>query len=76
MTWRRRHVPASGAKVRPVRRTFWISLATPTVKASTRRLGRLSETWPQLAGSLMMSATRPSMPLKSALDSEVRLTSS
>ena len=44
MTWRIRQVPASGANVRPVRRTFWIWLAMPTVKASTRRLGRLTET--------------------------------
>ncbi len=44
ITRRMRHVPASGAKVRPVRRTFWISLATATVKASTRRLGRLTDT--------------------------------
>ena len=29
ITWRIRHVPASGAKVRPVRRAFWISLAMP-----------------------------------------------
>ena len=39
ITWRMRHVPASGAKVRPVRRTFWISVATPTVNASTRSDG-------------------------------------
>ena len=44
ITWRIRHVPPSGAKVRPVRRTFWISAARPTVKASTRRLGRLTDT--------------------------------
>ena len=76
ITWRRRHVPASGAKVRPVRRTFWISVATLTVKASTRRLGNERDTWPQLTGSLTMSATTPSMPLKSALDNDVKLTSS
>ena len=29
ITWRIRHVPPSGANVRPVRRTFWISLAMP-----------------------------------------------
>ena len=40
MTCRIRHVPASGAKVRPVRRAFWIWAAIPTVKASTRRLGQ------------------------------------
>ena len=45
ITWRIRQVPASGANVSPVRRTFWISLAMPTVKASTRRLGRLTDTW-------------------------------
>ena len=39
MTWRSRHEPASGANVSPVRRTFWISLAMPTLNASTRRLG-------------------------------------
>ena len=71
-----RQVPASGAKVRPVHLTFWISVATLTVKASTRRLGSESDTWPQLTGSLTMPATTPSMPLKSALDSDVRLTSS
>ena len=76
MTWRMRQVPPSGAKVRPVRRTFWISAAVPTVKASTRRLGRLTDTWPEHAGSLMMAVTVSSMPEKSALDSEVRVTSS
>ncbi len=44
MTCRIRHVPPSGANVSPVRRTFWISAASPTVKASTRRLGRLTDT--------------------------------
>ena len=39
ITWRIRHVPPSGANVSPVRRTFWISLAMPTVNASTRREG-------------------------------------
>ena len=39
MTWRIRHVPASGAKVKPVRRARWIWPAMPTVNASTRRLG-------------------------------------
>ena len=71
-----RHVPPSGANVRPVRRTFWISVARPTVNASTRRLGSDNDTWLQLAGSLMMSATTRSIPLKSALDNEVRVTSS
>ena len=62
ITCRIRQVPPSGANVRPVRRTFWISVATPTVKASTRRLGRLTETWPEHIGSLMMSPTTDSMP--------------
>ena len=46
MTWRMRQVPASGAKVRPVRRAFWISAAMPTVKASTRSDGSDTDTWP------------------------------
>ena len=46
MTVRIRQVPPSGAKVSPVRRTFWISAAVPTVKASTRSDGRLTETRP------------------------------
>ena len=62
MTWRIRQVPASGAKVSPVRRTFWISVAMPTVKASTRRLGRLTDTCPVHIGSLMMPLTVSSMP--------------
>ena len=36
----------------------------------------LPETWPQFIGSLTVSATTPSMPLKSAVESEVRATSS
>ncbi len=39
ITWRIRQVPPSGANVSPVRRTFWISLAIPTVNASTRSDG-------------------------------------
>ena len=62
MTWRIRHVPPSGAKVSPVRRTRWIWAAVPTVKASTRRLGRLTETWPEHAGSSMIPVTVSSMP--------------
>ena len=50
MTWRIRQVPASGAKVRPVRRAFWIWAAMPTVKASTRRLGSDTDTWPAVVG--------------------------
>ncbi len=76
MTWRIRQVPPSGAKVRPVRRTFWISAARPTVKASTRRLGRLTDTWPEHSGSLMIEVTVFSIPEKSADDSDVSVTSS
>ena len=78
MTWRIRHVPASGAKVRPVRRAFWISAAMPTVKASTRRLGQAdTDTWPQHGRVVDDVGRRPrSMPEKSAVDSEVRATSS
>ena len=72
MTWRIRQVPPSGAKVRPVRRTFWIWAAVPTVKASTRSEGRLTETRPSWTGSSMMSRTVSSMPEKSAVDSEVK----
>ena len=60
----------------PVRRTFWISAARPTVKASTRRLGRLTDTWPEHSGSLITVDTTSPMPEKSALDSDVRVTSS
>ncbi len=76
ITWRMRHVPASGAKVRPVRRAFCSSAAMPTVKASTRRLGSDTDTWFVRVGSLTVSATTRSMPLKSAVDSDVRATSS
>ena len=76
MIWRMRQVPASGAKVRPVRRAFWIWPAMPTVKASTRRLGRLTETWPQLVGSSTMPCTVDWMPEKSAVDRLVSATSS
>ena len=51
ITWRMRHVPASGANVSPVRRTFWISLAIPTVNASTRSDG--SDTL-DVAGALLV----------------------
>ncbi len=71
-----RHVPPSGANVSPVRRTFWICAAVPTVKASTRSEGRLTETRPASLGSSMMSRTVSSMPEKSALDSDVSATSS
>ncbi len=71
ITWRIRHVPASGANVRPVRRADWMLAATSTVNASTRRLGSEIDTWPQLTGSSIVSATTLSMPLKSAVESEV-----
>ena len=71
-----RHVPASGANVRPVRRTFWISVATPTVNASTRNDGSDRLTQPVPSWLLTRSATRPSTPEKSALDSDVSATSS
>ena len=58
MTWRIRQVPPSGAKVSPVRRTRWIWAAVATVKASTRRLGRLTDTRPPCGGSSMISAHR------------------
>ena len=54
ITWRMRHVPASGAKVSPVRRAFCSSAAMPTVKASTRRLGSDTD---DLAGALSGSST-------------------
>jgi hypothetical protein len=62
ITWRIRQVPPSGAKVRPVRRTRWIWAAVPTVKASTLRLGRLTETCPEQDGSSMMDVTVSSIP--------------
>ena len=76
MTVRIRHVPPSGANVSPVRRTFCISAAVPTVNASTRSDGRLTETRPPCSGSSTMSRTVPSMPEKSADDREVNATSS
>ena len=62
MTWRIRQVPPSGAKVSPVRLTRWIWAAVPTVKASTRRLGRLTDTCPEQEGSSMIEVTVSSMP--------------
>ena len=76
MIWRMRQVPASGANVSPVRRAFWIWAAMPTVKASTRRLGRLTEVCPHDAGSSTMPRTTSSMPEKSAVDRLVSATSS
>ena len=75
MTCRIRQVPASGAKVRPVRRARWICPAIPTVKASTRRLGSDTDTCPQ-ASSETVAATTSSIPEKSAVLSDVRATSS
>jgi hypothetical protein len=76
ITWRMRHVPPSGANVRPVRRTFWIWLAIPTVNASTRSDGSERLTLPVPSWLVTRSATTPSIPEKSALDSEVSATSS
>ena len=76
ITWRSRHEPASGANVSPVRRTFWISVAIFTLNASTRRLGSDTLTLPVPTWSFTRSATTPSMPEKSALDSDVSATSS
>ena len=45
-----------------MRLTRWICAAVPTVKASTRKLGRLTETWPEQAGSSMIEVTVSSMP--------------
>ena len=76
ITCRIRHVPPSGANVRPVRRTFWISLAMPTVNASTRNDGSDRLTFPQPSCSFTIPATSPSIPEKSAVDSDVSATSS
>ena len=62
ITWRIRQVPASGAKVSPVRRAFWSWVAMPTPKASTRRLGRETDTGGPSSVERTMSPTRPSMP--------------
>ena len=62
MTWRIRQVPASGAKVRPVRRAFCSWVAMPTPKASTRRLGSETETGGPWSVLFTMSPTRDSMP--------------
>ena len=67
ITCRTRHVPPSGANVSPVRRTFWISLAMPTVNASTRSDGNDNA---HVAAALLLvdePATRPSIPEKSAV---------
>ena len=76
ITWRSRHDPPSGANVSPVRRTFWISLAIPTVNASTRSDGSDTPTLPQPAWPDTRSATSPSIPEKSAVESDVSATSS
>ena len=76
MTRRSRHEPASGANVRPERRALATCAAIPTVKASTRNDGRLTLVGPHRLVSATVSATTRSMPEKSAVDSDVRLTSS
>ena len=76
ITWRIRHDPPSGANVSPVRRTFWIWLATPTVNASTRSDGSETPTLPHPLCSVTRSPTSASMPEKSALESDVSATSS
>ena len=76
MTQRSRHEPASGAKVSPDRRALATWAATPTVKASTRNDGRLTLVGPHRLVSSTVSATTRSMPEKSAVESDVRLTSS
>ena len=77
ITWRMRHVPASGANVSPVRLARWICAAMPTVNASTRRLGKLTLTLPQPESvSPTVSRTTSSMPEKSAVDKDVSATSS
>ena len=58
----------------PRLRATWA--ATPTVKASTRNDGRLTLVGPHRPVSSTVSATTRSIPEKSAVDSEVRLTSS
>ena len=50
--------------------------AIPTVNASTRKDGRLTLVGPHMPLSSTVSATTRSMPEKSAVDSDVRLTSS
>ena len=59
-----------------MRRTFWISLAMPTVNASTRKDGNDTPTLPHPIWSFTRSDTRLSIPLKSALDNDVSATSS
>ena len=77
MTWRMRHVPASGANVRPVRRAFWICAAMPTVKASTRRLGSDTDTWLRVGRVVDgVARRRARCREKSAVDSDVSATSS
>jgi len=56
--------------------TFWISDAIPTVNASTRNEGSDNDTQPVPDCSLTIPATRPSIPEKSAVDSDVSATSS
>ena len=75
MTVRSRQVPASGAKVNPLRRPPATLAARPTVNASTRNDGRLTVGAPHAVGSGTIDEMTDSIPLKSAVDSEVRLTS-
>ena len=83
ITLRSRHDPASGANVNPLRRAPPVPsfgfpatrAASPTVNASTRSDGRLIDVLPHAVGSLSTPPITSSMPLKSALDSDVRATS-
>ena len=79
ITERSRHEPASGANVSPLRRPLLTCPASPTVNASTRSDGRLTvvgQPGGRRSRSASTSPTTDSMSLKSAVDSEVRLTSS
>ncbi len=78
ITWRSRHVPASGANVSPVRRTFWISAAMPDgERVDPQRRAATRDTWPQPVLVVDdVGRRRRSMPEKSAVDSDVSATSS
>jgi hypothetical protein len=76
MTRRIRQVPPSGAKVSPVRRACAIWVAVATVNASTRRLGKLTETGWSPHSPPTTARTVSSIEEKSAVDSEVSATSS
>ena len=75
ITVRKRQVPASGAKVKPLRRPPATLAARPTVKASTRNDGKLTVGAPHAVGSGTIEVMTDSIPLKSAVDNDVRLTS-